>query len=217
MSITIFLADDHPIVRDGLQLILEAQSGLKVVGAADNGRETVHKVTQHCPDVVIMDITMPDLNGIEATQQIRQACSTTRVIILSMHGNAKYIMRALQAGADGYLIKGSASAEVVAAVYAVYAGRRYLSERISNLSIDEYLRQRRINEVKDPFSQLSAREREVLQLVVEGKSSAEIADLLSLSPNTVKTYRSRLMQKLNIDDLPALVKFAVQHGLTPPE
>jgi DNA-binding NarL/FixJ family response regulator len=163
-----------------------------------------------------MDIAMPDLNGIEAMQQIYTLCPTTRVIILSMHGAVTYIVRALQAGAAGYLLKESASTEVIHAIHAVYAGRRYLSEKISLQAIDDFMCQQQPGNGCDPLAQLSVREREVLQLVVEGKSSAEIATLLFLSTHTVKTYRSRLMQKLHLNDVPGLVKFAIQHGLTSP-
>jgi RNA polymerase sigma factor (sigma-70 family) len=217
MSINIFLADDHPVLLDGLRLMLETQADLKVIGTADNGREAVRQVTRCQPEVVIMDITMPELNGIEAMRQICEVCPSTHVIILSIHSTIKHILQALQAGADGYLLKESASTEVIKAVHAVYAGRRYLSQKISDRAIDNYLRQQETNQVEDPLAQLSSREREVLQLVVEGKSSAQIADLLCLSLNTVKTYRSRLMEKLNLRDMPSLVKFAIQSGLIPPE
>ncbi len=217
LVITVFLADDHAVVRDGLRALLEAQPDISVIGDAANGRETVHLVTQLCPDVVIMDIAMPDLNGIEATQQIGEVCPSTQVIILSMHSTTEHIFRALQAGACGYLLKESAGIEVVNAVRAVHAGHRYLSQNISDWLIDDYVHQRQATEGKGPLARLSHREREVMQLVVEGKSSAEIADILSLSLKTVETYRSRLMRKLGISDLPSLVKFAVQHGLTPLE
>ena len=157
---------------------------------------------------------MPGLNGIEATRQIHGLCPASHIIILSMHGTSKHILLALQAGADGYLLKGSASTEVISAVHAVHAGRRYLSQKIAAQEIDAY--KRHIGG-SDPLAGLSDREREVLQLVVEGKSSAAIAGMLCLFPNSVKTYRSRLMQKLNLDDIPSLVKFAVQQGLTPAE
>jgi DNA-binding NarL/FixJ family response regulator len=158
---------------------------------------------------------MPELNGIEATRQIREACPSTQVVILSMYATTEHIFRALQAGAKGYVLKESVGTEVVAAVRAVSSGRTYLSKKINNFMIYNYINQRQVTEVKSPIESLSVREREVLQLVVEGKSSAEIADILSLSPKTVETYRSRLMQKLNINDVPSLVKFAIQHGLTP--
>jgi RNA polymerase sigma factor (sigma-70 family) len=213
MSITVFLADDHAVVRDGLRALLAAQRDLEVIGDAANGREAVQQVAQLCPDVVIMDIAMPELNGIEATGQIRKRCPSAQVIILSMHASVEHIYRALQAGARGYLLKESAGAEVGDAVRVVYAGRRYLSQKISDELIDDYLLQRQDKELASPLTLLSPREREILQLVVEGKSSAQIAKILSLSPNTVDTYRSRMMQKLNINDLPGLVKFAIQHQL----
>jgi DNA-binding NarL/FixJ family response regulator len=213
MSITIFLADDHAVVRDGLRVLLEAQSDLEVIGDAADGREAVRRVAQRCPDVAILDIAMPELNGIEAARQIREICPNTQFIILSMHAANEHIFRALQAGARGYLLKEAAGTEVVEAVRAVSAGRRYLSQKISNMVIDNYVRQHEAGQARDPLAPLSPREREVLQLVVEGRSSAEIAETLSLSPKTLDTYRSRLMKKLGISDLPGLVKFAIQHGL----
>jgi len=214
MAIKVFLADDHAIVRDGLRSILEAQTDITVIGDAANGRQAVQQVKKLRPDVVVMDIVMPELNGIEATKKIRQGCPATRVIILSMHGSTEHIYQALKAGAHGYLLKESAGAEVVSAVRAVHAGRRYLCEKIDEVLIDDYLNHRESSETKTPLERLSQREREILHLVVEGKSSVEIAKILYLSPKTVETYRSRLMQKLNISDLPSLVKFAIQHGLT---
>jgi len=217
LSITVFLADDHAVVRDGLRFLLEAQHDIRVVGDAANGRDAVRQVAQLGPDVAVVDIAMPELNGIEAARQITEACPTTWVIILSMHSTTEHIFRALQAGARGYLLKESAGIEVVNAVRAVHAGRRYLSQKISDQVIDDYVRQREAVETQSPLAQLSSREREVLQLVVEGKSSAEVAAILSLSIKTVETYRSRLMHKLGINDLPSLVKFAIQHGITPLE
>ena len=217
LAITVFLADDHAVVRDGLRVLLEAQPDISVIGDAANGRETVRLVAQLCPDIVVMDIAMPELNGIEATQQIYEVCPSAQVIILSIHSTTEHIFRALQAGARGYLLKESAGIEVVNAVRAVHAGHRYLSQKISDRLIDDYVHQRQAAEAKGPLARLSPREREVVQLVVEGKSNAEIAGILSLSLKTVETYRSRLMRKLGFSDLPSLVKFAVQHGLTPLE
>lgn len=217
MSITIFLADDHAVVRDGLGFLLDAQPDMTLIGTAANGREAVQAVSKTCPNVVLMDITMPHLNGIDATFQISRNCPATQVIILSMHANVEHIVTALQAGARGYLLKESAGSEVITAVRSVHAGQRYLSQKISDTVIDDYLHQHYGTPETKPLATLSSREREVLQLVVEGKSSAEIAKSLSLSPKTVETYRSRLMQKLNINDLPSLVRFAIQHGLTPME
>jgi DNA-binding NarL/FixJ family response regulator len=217
VTISVFLADDHTVLRDGLQFLLEAEPDIKVVGDAADGRTAVQKVIQLCPDVVVMDIVMPELNGIEATHKIHKACPAVKVIILSMHGSNEHVLRALQAGARGFLLKGSAGNEVVAAVRAVYAGHTYLSQKISDQVVGEYSRLGDLDEERTPLSRLSPREREVLQLVVEGKSSAEIANILAISLNTVDTYRSRLMQKLDIRDLPSLVKFAIQQGLTPLE
>jgi DNA-binding NarL/FixJ family response regulator len=213
MSITIFLADDHAVVRDGLRALLEVQPDLQVIGDAANGREAVHLVSQLCPDVVLIDIAMPGLNGIEATRQIRQVCPETQVIILSMYATVEHIFQALQAGARGYLLKEAAGSEVIKAVRSVHAGQRYLSQQISDIVVDNYIRRREASAEQDPLAQLSSREREILQLIVEGKSSAEIADMLSLSLGTVNTYRSRLMQKLGLSDWPSLIKFAIQHGL----
>jgi len=214
MNISVYIADDHAIVRDGLRILLDEQPDIEVVGDAADGRETVRQVTELTPDVVIMDINMPELNGIEATHQIMGNCPSTRVVILSMFATQEHIFRALQAGARGYLLKESAGIEVVNAVRQVMLGHRYLSQKISEDVIDDYVRLRDQAMDEDPLSRLSPREREVLQLVVEGKSSAEIAEALFLSPKTVETYRSRLMQKLEIHDIPGLVKFAIQHGLT---
>jgi DNA-binding NarL/FixJ family response regulator len=214
MSISVYIADDHAVVRDGLKVLLDEQPDIEVVGDAADGRIAVRQVNEITPDVVIMDINMPELNGIEATRQIMENCPSTRVVILSMYATQEHIFRALQAGARGYLLKESAGIEVVKTVREVMSGHRYLSQKISEDVIDEYVRLRDQAIEEDPLSRISPREREVLQLVVEGKSSAEIAEALYLSPKTVETYRSRLMHKLEIHDIPGLVKFAIQHGLT---
>jgi DNA-binding NarL/FixJ family response regulator len=215
MAIRVLLVDDHAVVRDGLRFLLEAGGNITVVGEAADGRQAVRQVQALLPDVVVMDIAMPELNGIEATEQIRQACPSTQVVILSMYATKEHILRALRAGANGYLLKESAGQEVVDAIRAVRAGRRYLSQSIAETVIDDYVHERQAPPAQSPLERLSSREREVLQLVVEGKSSTEIAEILYLSPKTVETYRSRLMQKLGLSDLPSLVKFAIQHGLTP--
>ncbi|HEX6795025.1 MAG TPA: response regulator transcription factor [Casimicrobiaceae bacterium] len=209
--IRVILADDHAVVRDGLRVLLEAQADLGVVGSAANGRQAVRLVHELHPDVVVMDIAMPELNGIEATRQIHDAAPSTQVLVLSMHSTTEHIFRALQAGARGYLLKDSAGAEVVDAVRVVHAGRRYLSQKIASAVVDDYISERHR---ASPLDSLSPRERQILQLVAEGKSSAEAAAMLFLSPKTVDTYRSRMMQKLDVDDLPSLVKFAIQHGVT---
>jgi len=214
MSIAVFIADDHTVVRDGLRLLIETQSDMKVVSEASNGREAARQVLHANPDVVIMDLAMPELNGVEATRQIREKCPATKVIILSMHSSSEHIFQALKAGAHGYLLKESAGMEVISAIRVVHSGKRYLSEKIGDVMIDEYIHNREVVETGSPLSKLSTREREILQLVVEGKSSIEIAQTLFISPKTVETYRSRLMQKLGISDLPGLIKFSIQHGIT---
>lgn len=215
--ITVLLADDYAIIRDGLRAILEAAQDIRVIADAADGREAVRLAQQQCPDVVVMDIAMPELNGIEATRQIAELCPNARVIVLSIHASNEYVYRALKAGAQGYLLKESAGNEVIEAVRAVQAGHRYLNHKITDIVIDGYLGQSEAVRSGSPLDVLSPREQEVLQLVVEGKTSAEIADVLSLSQSTVETYRSRIMNKLGIRDLPSLVKFAIQHGVTPLE
>ena len=211
MTISVLIADDHTVIRDGLRLLLESQPDLRVVGQVADGRAAVEEALRLRPDVVIMDLAMPLLNGIDATTLILEKEVAVRVVILSMHSTVEHVYRALQAGATGYLRKESAGSEVVEAVRAVHAGRRYLSHRITETVVDEYIRRRA---VESPLESLSMREREILQLIVEGHAGVEIARLLNISPKTVDTYRSRMMAKLGVTDLPGLVKFAIQHGLT---
>jgi DNA-binding NarL/FixJ family response regulator len=208
--ITALLVDDHAVVRDGLRALLQAQPDMEVVGDASNGRDAVSQARQLHPDVVIMDIAMPKMNGVEATYQVRRACPSAQVVILSMHSTREHIFQGLQAGARGYLLKESAGAEVVDAVRAVHSGDRYLSRKIAATVVDDYVAERR---KASSLETLSRRERHVLQLIAEGLSNAEAAAVLYLSPKTVETYRSRLMHKLGLDDVPALVKYAIQHGL----
>ena len=215
MGIKVFVADDHAVVRDGLRMLLNIQPDLKVIGTAPDGREAVRQVAELQPDVVVMDITMPEMNGIEATHHICQHWPEMKVIILSMHSHTEHIVRALQAGACGYLLKEASGDEVANAVRSVVQGNRFLSQKISDMVIDDYVRHYDSQKAINPLECLSPRERETLQLVVEGKSTSEIAEILFLSPKTIETYRCRLMQKLDIHDLPSLVKFAIQQGLTP--
>lgn len=214
MSITVFLADDHRVMLEGLQSLLERQPDIQVLACASDGREAVRQVANLHPQVAILDITMPELNGIEATRQIGAISPATQVIILSMHSSTSHIIRALQAGARGYLLKESAGAEVVQAIHTVHAGHRYLSAKITNHVIDYYLDHKDATMAENPLERLSPREREILQLVVEGKTSAAIGEILFISAKTVDSYRSRLMEKLGLKDLPGLVKFAIQQGLT---
>jgi len=210
VTIRILLADDHAIVRDGLRALLQADPGMEVVGSVADGVEAVTSVARLKPDVVVMDINMPGLNGIEATAQISKLRPAPRVLILSMHSSSEHVYRALHAGALGYVLKESAAVEVVEAVRAVAAGRRYLSGDVA-----EMVREADLTRAggRGPAEQLSARERQVLKLVVEGRGNKEIAQALSISVRTVETYRSRLMLKLALHDLPALVRFAQEHGL----
>jgi DNA-binding NarL/FixJ family response regulator len=213
MTIRVLLADDHAVLRDGVAALLQAQEDITVVAHAQDGREAVRKAAELKPDVAIMDIVMPELDGIEATRLVHQSSPLTQVVILSMYSTTEHIFRALQAGAKGYLLKESAGAELVAAVRSVHTGRRYLSQKITETVVDDYIRE---HQPTDPLGKLSSRERQILQLVAAGKSTADIAHTLFLSPKTVDTYRSRLMQKLDIDSLAGLVKFAIACGLIPP-
>ena len=210
MNLKVLLVDDHAVMREGLAALLTA-AGIDVIGTASNGREAVRLARELTPDVVVMDISMPDLNGIEAARQIRVRAPSVRIVILSMHANREHVHQALSAGATGYVLKEAAATEVVTAVRAVAAGRRYLSPAIEAAMLEAGG-----SATRGPLESLSTRERQVLQLVVEGGSSAEIARTVHLSPKTVETYRSRLMKKLGVANVTALVKFAVQHGLTPP-
>jgi DNA-binding NarL/FixJ family response regulator len=210
MPVSVMLADDHAVVRDGLRALLEGGNDMQVVGVAGNGREAVSEALRLRPDIVIMDIAMPELDGVEATRRIVERSPETRVLILSMYLSAEHIYRALQAGAQGYVLKESAGEEVVDAVRALRAGKRYLSHRITETVIDDYLRE---GTNVSPLDSLSLRERDVLQLVVEGRTNAAIAQALSLSPKTVETYRARIMKKLKVRDTVELVKFSMRHGL----
>jgi DNA-binding NarL/FixJ family response regulator len=211
MPITVLLADDHAVVRDGLRALLEHGGDIRVVGAAGNGRDALVEAQRLQPDVVVMDIAMPELDGVEATRRILEKCPATRVLILSMYLTSEHVYRALHAGALGYVLKESAGDEVAEAIRAVQAGKRYLSHKISDAVIDDYLRETvRVS----PLDSLSLRERDVLQLVVEGQTNNVIAQKLSLSPKTVETYRTRIMRKLKVQDTVELVKFAMRHGLT---
>lgn len=212
MTISVFLADDHRVLRDGLRILLESQDDIRVVGEAENGNKAIEAIRLLKPDVAVMDITMPELNGIEAAQIIHEALPKTGIVILSIHSDLEHIFRALQAGAQGYILKESAGSEVISAVRAVFLGRRYLSPSIRDTVMEAYMQNR---QVQSPLSQLSLREREVLQLTVEGHSSSAIAEKLLLSSKTVETYRSRLMGKIGVHDLPELVRFAIKHGITP--
>jgi len=213
MPLKILIADDHAVVRDGLKMILSSAGDMDVVGTATDGRDAISKAEALQPDVIVMDIAMPGLNGIEATRVICSRLASVKVIILSMHHTHEHVIRAFRAGARGFILKESAGADVVKAVRAVKQGLHFFGNGVDKPA-DAFLSEGH-DVPKSPLESLSLREREVLQLVVEGKTSAEIAELLSLSPKSIETYRSRLMQKLGIKNIPDLVKFAIQQGITP--
>jgi DNA-binding NarL/FixJ family response regulator len=207
---TILLADDHAIVRDGLRALLETGTDFTVVGVASNGQEAVEATARLRPDVVVMDIAMPELSGIEATRRIAERCPGTNVLILSMFMSAEHVYRALKAGAHGYVLKESAGSELVEAIRKVRAGQRYMSHRITEALIEGYTQpDPRIS----PLDSLSLREREVMQQVLEGHTNAEIAAHLSLSAKSVETYRARILKKLRLKDTMELVKFGMRQGL----
>ena len=213
MPVRILIADDHALVRDGLRMNLEARGDFVVVGDAVNGRDALAQALALLPDVVVMDIAMPELNGIEATRLICEQLPAVKVLILSMYSSSEHSFRALRSGAKGYILKESAGEEVVTAVSTIMRGRHYFGAGVSNPLENQSGAQ--LNPQKSPLESLSGRELEIFQLVVEGKSSSEIATRLSLSPKSVDTYRSRLMQKLGVSNIPSLVSFALLHGITP--
>lgn len=210
MRIRVLLADDHALMRQGLRALLTSSGDIEVVGEAGNGRDAQRLALKCQPDVVLMDITMPDLNGIEAARIIHLKSPATQVVILSMHQSAEYVYRAFEAGACGYLLKEMAVDEVITAVRTVYVGKQYICPALAT-----FVQIPGVKKSFSPLNSLSSRERQVLQLVVEGGTSIEIAHRIHLSPKSVDTYRSRLMAKLGVRDLPTLVKFALEHGLTP--
>ncbi len=208
------LADDHTLVRAGIRALLEKLPRVKVVGEAGDGREAWHLAKQLRPDVVLLDITMPSLNGLEVTARIAKECAEVRVIILSMHDNEEYYWRALKAGAAGYLLKKAAQAELEDALQQVVHGEIYLSREISARLLKKFPGHG-INHRKSPFEQLTPRQREILQLIVEGQNTKAIAEILKVSPKTIEYHRTKLMDHLSLHDIPSLVRFAVRVGLIP--
>ena len=212
--ITVLLAEDHKIVREGLRSLLSGQSDIRVVGEAADGREAVKAAQRLNPDVVVMDLTMPELNGVDATTQIKKTCPDTRVVILSMHSGDEHVFPALRAGASGYLVKGSGLSDLTAAIRAVRSGNAFFSPEVSKTLLTETQRQSPSTGRPAEWDLLTHREREVLQLVVEGKSSPQIAKILNISAKTVEGHRSRIMNKLDIHDVAGLVRYAIRTGLT---
>ena len=215
--IRILLADDHTIIRSGLRLLLEQQPDFKVVAEANDGREAVQLAAQHHPNIAVLDIGMPQLNGIEATHQIVTAESNkdshTQVVILSMHSDEGYVLRALKAGARAYILKNSAENDLIRAVRSVADGKSFFSPAISKLLLEDYVPKIRDKEVEDSYDLLTPREREVLQLLAEGKSNKEAAAILELSLYTVETHRGNILQKLNLHGIPELILYAVRKGI----
>jgi DNA-binding NarL/FixJ family response regulator len=212
-KIRVLLADDHKMIRAGLRLVLAQQADIMIAGEADDGREAVTLAAELKPDVVVMDVGMPNLNGIEASLQIKQARPETAIVMLSMHSDEGYILRALRAGAAGYILKDSAEADLVGAVHAVAEGKSFFSPKVSRILLEDYMRKLKKTGAEDSYDLLSAREREILQLVAEGKSSKEVANLLNLSVYTVETHRGNIMQKLNLRGIPELILYAVRKGI----
>ncbi|HXJ43897.1 MAG TPA: response regulator transcription factor [Bryobacteraceae bacterium] len=209
----IVLADDHVVLRSGLRALLEQNVDFQIVGEANDGRELIRLVGELMPDVVVTDIGMPNLNGTEATQQITSRHPAVSVIMLSMHSDEAYVLRALKSGARGYLLKESAEADLLAAIRAVHQGKAFFSPAISALLVQDYVRQLRDRNVEDSYELLSPREREILQLVAEGKSNKDVANMLNLSLYTVETHRSNILQKLNLHSVPELILYAVRKGV----
>jgi two-component system, NarL family, response regulator NreC len=212
-KLRILLADDHIVMRTGLRALLERQPNLEVVGESENGRETVALAASLQPDVVVMDVGMPVLNGIEATQTIVTQCPTIAVVILSMHADESYVMRALKAGARGYLLKDSGAADLISAIQAVSQNKSFFSPKVSRILAEDYIRVLKQKGAVDSYDLLTSREREILQLLAEGKANKEVATDLNISPYTVETHRSHIMEKLNLHNPAELILYAVRKGI----
>ena len=211
--IRILLSDDHNILRDGMRLLLERQAGFEVVGEASDGRETLDLVQSQLPDVVVMDIAMPNMNGIEATRRIVEKHPGIGVVILSMHYDESYVIRSLKAGARAYLLKDALKPELIAAIHAVAEGRSFFSPKISRILQEDYVQALGRKGSDDSYDLLTDREREILQLVAEGKTNKEIANALNLSLYTVDTHRTHILQKLNLHSVAEVILYAVRKGI----
>jgi len=212
-TIRILLADDHTVVRKGLRLLLESQPGLNVVAEAADGRAAVSLAEQDRPDVVVMDVAMPTLNGIEAARQITAKLPQVAVVFLSMHSDESYVLKALKAGARGYLLKDSAEHDLIQAVHAVTQGKSFFSPAISKMMVEDYMRELQERQIEDSYELLTTREREVLQLLAEGKSNKEVAAVLNLSLYTVETHRGNILQKLSLHSGAELILYAIRKGV----
>ena len=210
-AIRILLADDHALMRDGIAALLEKNSGIQIVGHANDGLEAIRMIETHHPTLILMDIGMTPLNGLDSTARITKEFPEIRVIILSMHANEEYVLQALRAGAAGYLLKDTKAEELIEAINAVISGKTYLSPKVSRHVIDNYVRS--TDAESSPLDQLTPRQREILRLIAEGKTNKEIAQLLKVSIKTVDTHRTLLMQRLDIHDVAGLVRFAIKMGI----
>lgn len=214
-TIRVLLADDHTLVRAGIRTLLESFEDVEVVAECGNGLEALKLIAQHRPDLALLDISMPEMNGVEVTRQSGEVSPRTKVVILSMHGDKANVTRAMRAGAAGYLLKGAAVAELPLTIKAVMAGQKYLTPRVSRHVVAGFLGGAAVP--RDPLEGLSRRQREILQLLAEGRSSKEIAGIFEVSVKTIETHRARLMAKLDIHDVPGLVRFAIRSGLVSPD
>ena len=212
-KLRILLADDHTVMRSGLRALLERQHNLVVIGEADNGRDAVSLSSSLSPDVVVMDVAMPLLNGIEATKSILKQSPSTSIVMLSMHSDESYVMRSLNAGARGYLLKDSAAAELLSALDAVSSGKSFFSSAVRRLLAEDYIRVLRQKGIVDSYDLLTAREREILQLLAEGKTNKEVASDLNISPYTVETHRAHILEKLGLHTPAELILYAVRKGI----
>jgi len=212
-QLRILLADDHTVVRQGLRKVLEERPDWIVVAEAGNGRDAVKHAEELKPDIAILDVAMPLLNGIEATRQIVKRAPATRVLVLTMHSDEAYVNQILKAGASGYLLKDSADVDLIEAVSAVSQGKSFFSPAVARLMLDDYVRQLADKGVSDRYETLSEREREIFQLIAEGKANKEIAHILSISPSTVETHRARIMEKLDLHSAAEIVLYAVRRGV----
>jgi two-component system response regulator NreC len=212
-ALRILVADDHTIIRSGLRMLLERQPGFEVVGEAADGRQAVELARGLRPDVAMLDIAMPNLNGIEAARQICAELPKIRIVILSVHSDEAYVLKALKAGARGYLLKDSAESDIISAVRLVGAGKAFFSPEISRMLVEDYVRQLQHRGMDDSYELLTTREREILQLLAEGRSNKDIAAMLNVSVYTVETHRSHILQKLNLHSLPELILYAIRKGV----
>jgi DNA-binding NarL/FixJ family response regulator len=213
LAIRILLADDHTVMRDGLRALLERQPDMAVVAEAADGRECVRLAEEQAPDVVVMDIGMPNMNGIEATRRITSEHPRIAVVILSMHQDESYVLRALKAGAKGYLLKDSLRAEVIEAIRMVAQGRSFLTRKIGRMLQEDYIRELNSRGLEDSYDLLTDREREVLQLIAEGRTNKEVAGLLGVGLTTIETHRTHILQKLGLHSIPELILYAVRKGI----